>query len=122
MRASVSKNGWSFIEKNTKFGFLLGYNFISDGKGEPGLIAIKNTGKEKQFMEIFIESKEKNFKPLFRGTVPLMGHSFISAILGLVGQPKLQKYIQNKIYNTSKFTKSTSNLISSVIVSPIMLF
>lgn len=70
-------------------------------------------------MEIFIESKEKNFKPLLRGTVPLIGHSFISAILGLVGQPKLQKYIQNKIDNTSKFTRSTSNLISSAIVSPI---
>ena len=28
-----------------------------------------------------------NFTPLFRGTVPLMGHSLASATLGLVGSP-----------------------------------
>ena len=34
----------------------------------------------------------QNFAPLFRGTIPLLGHSMASAILGLVGQPRLQKY------------------------------
>ena len=31
------------------------------------------------------------------GTIPLMGHSFASAVLGLVGQPKLQKYVQKEV-------------------------
>ena len=43
----------------------------------------KVTGKEKPVMEILSESRAKNFAPLFRGTVPLMGHSLASAILGL---------------------------------------
>ena len=99
-----------------KFGFLLGYSFIM-GQGEPGFAAatvasilsapfinpvrmvekqqrafMKTTGAEKPLMEIFREAAAKNFMPLFRGTIPLMGHSFASAVLGLVGQPKLQKY------------------------------
>ena len=45
-------------------------------------------------MTILSEAKAKNFKPLFRGTVPLMGHSLASAVLGLVGQPKLKKWVQ----------------------------
>ena len=85
------------------------------GKGEPGFLArlasilsapfinpvrmiekqqrafLKQTGKEKPIMEIIAESKAKNFEPLFRGTVPLMGHSLASALLGLVGQPRLQR-------------------------------
>lgn len=132
------------LKRIPKFGFLLGYDFISGGKGEPGFMAattasilsapfinpvrmiekqqrthLKKTGKEKSVMEILNESKQKNFKPLLRGTIPLMGHSFASAILGLVGQPELQKYIQKKIDGTSKISRSTSNLISSTIVSPI---
>jgi hypothetical protein len=132
------------LKRIPKFGFLLGYDFMTGGKGEPGLMAattasilsapfinpvrmiekqqrslLKSTGKEKSLFDILKESKEKNYKPLFRGTVPLMGHSFISAVLGLVGQPKLQKYIQNQIDDVSKFSRSTSNLISSAIVSPV---
>jgi hypothetical protein len=132
------------LKRVPKFGILLGYDFVSGGKGDPGFTAatvasiasapfinpvrmiekqqrvtLTKTGKEKPIMEILKESREKNFKPLFRGTVPLMGHSFTSAILGLVGQPRLQKYIQNKIDSTSKFSRSTSNFISSAIVSPI---
>jgi hypothetical protein len=42
----------------------------------------KQTGKEKPILEILKESKAQNFKPLFRGTVPLMGHSLASATLG----------------------------------------
>lgn len=132
------------LKRVPKFGMLLGYDFVSGGKGEPGFMAatiasiasapfinpvrmiekqqrvnLVKTGKEKPLIEIFRESKEKNFKPLFRGTIPLMGHSLTSAILGLVGQPQLQKYIQNKLDSTSKFSRSTSNFISSAIVSPI---
>lgn len=132
------------LKRIPKFSFLLGYDFMSGGKGEPGFMAattasilsalfinpvrmiekqqrthLKKTGKEKPVMEILKESKKKNYTPLLRGTIPLMGHSFMSAILGLVGQPKLQKYIQKQIDDTSKFTRTTSNLISSAIVSPI---
>jgi hypothetical protein len=42
----------------------------------------KQTGAEKPILEILKEAKAKNFKPLFRGTVPLMGHSLASATLG----------------------------------------
>ena len=70
-------------------------------------------------MEILKESAAKNFKPLFRGTVPLMGHSLTSAILGLVGQPKLQKWVQNQIGAHSHLGGSVTNLIASAVVSPI---
>jgi hypothetical protein len=46
----------------------------------------KISGTQKPVAEILRESAAKNFAPLFRGTVPLMGHSFASAMLGLVGQ------------------------------------
>ena len=48
-----------------------------------------------------------------------MGHSFISAVLGLVGQPKLQKYIQNELGTKTNLGQSASNLVASSIVSPI---
>ena len=127
-----------------KFGFLLGYDFLTGGKGEPGLaaattasimsapfinpirmiekqqrVALKETGKEKLISDILKESSTQNFRPLFRGTVPLMGHSLASALLGLVGQPKLQKYIQHEIGEKTSLGRTTSNLISSSIVSPI---
>lgn len=132
------------IKRVPKFGILLGYTAISGKTGEPGFVGatvasilsapfinpvrmiekqqrvnLKTTGKEKPIFEILKECKEKNFKPLFRGTVPLMGHSFVSAILGLVGQPKLQKQIQDQLGANTKLGKSTTNLIASSIVSPI---
>merc|ERR1719326_1823985 len=70
-------------------------------------------------MEIFRESAAKNFMPLFRGTVPLMGHSLASAILGLVGQPRLQKWVQKEIGATGMLGKSGTNLVASAVVSPI---
>ena len=70
-------------------------------------------------MEIMRESAAKNFAPLFRGTVPLMGHSMASAILGLVGQPRLQKWVQKEVGASGMFGQSATNLISSAIVSPI---
>jgi hypothetical protein len=65
-----------------------------------------------------IESANKNYKPLFRGTTPLMGHSMVSAILGLVGQPKLQKHIQNELGNKTKLGESITNIIASTAVTP----
>ena len=67
-------------------------------------------------MEIMRESAAKNFSPLFRGTVPLMGHSLASAILGLVGQPRLQKYIQDELGSTGMLGKSATNLVASAVV------
>lgn len=127
-----------------KFGILLGYTAITGNTGEPGFMAattasilsapfinpvrmiekqqrvdMKKTGIERPVLDIIKEAQQKNFKPLFRGTVPLMGHSFTSAILGLVGQPKLQKSIQSYIGANSTLGQSACNLISSAIVSPI---
>merc|ERR1712166_1617364 len=79
----------------------------------------KQTGAEKPLMEIMRESAAKNFAPLFRGTIPLMGHSMASAILGLVGQPRLQKYVQESIGTTGMLGQSGTNLIASAVVSPI---
>merc|ERR1711988_1593392 len=79
----------------------------------------KQTGKEKPIGEILRESSQKQFKPLFRGTVPLMGHSLASATLGLVGQPKLQRYIQKELGSKTQMGNSACNLVASSIVSPI---
>lgn len=132
------------LKRVPKFGFLLGYTSITGNTGEPGFAAattasilsapfinpvrmiekqqrssLRSTGKEKPVVEILAEAREKNFKPLLRGTVPLMGHSFTSAILGLVGQPQLQKKIQNELGTKSSLGQSACNLIASSIVSPI---
>merc|ERR1711988_206889 len=131
------------LKRIPKFGFLLGYSFVV-GEGDPGFAAatcasilsapfinpvrmiekqrrafMKQTGTEKPLMEILSEAAAKNFMPLFRGTVPLMGHSLASAILGLVGQPKLQKFIQKEVGATGYFSRSGTNFISSAVVSPI---
>merc|ERR1719329_942588 len=127
-----------------KFGILLGLSFIISDTGEVGYIAatgasifsapfinpvrmiekqqrayFKQTGTEKPIMEILKESAAKNFTPLFRGTIPLMGHSLASAMLGLVGQPQLQKYIQKEVGATGMFGQSGTILIASSVVSPI---
>merc|ERR1719327_836696 len=127
-----------------KFGILLGYGVITGDHGAPGFAAataasilsapfinpvrmiekqqrayLKQTGTEKPIMEILKESAAKYFAPLFRGTVPLMGHSLASAVLGLVGQPKLQKWVQKEIGAKGWFGQSGTNLIASAVVSPI---
>ena len=79
----------------------------------------KTTGTEKPILEILSEAKAKNFAPLFRGTIPLMGHSLASALLGLVGQPKLQKYVQKELGATGAISGSATNLVASAVVSPI---
>jgi len=126
-----------------KFGILLGYTYVT-GDTEPGywaaLVAsigsapfinpvrmiekqqrafFKQTGTEKPLMEILGEAAAKNFLPLFRGTIPLMGHSLASAVLGLVGQPKLQKWVQSEMKAKTSLGGSAANLVASAIVSPI---
>jgi hypothetical protein len=80
---------------------------------------LKQTGVEKPVMEILKEAGAKKFAPLFRGTIPLMGHSLASATLGLVGQPRLQKYVQEQVGTKSNLGASATNLIASAVVSPI---
>jgi hypothetical protein len=127
-----------------KFGILLGLSYVLSADGEVSYWAalgasigsapfinpvrmiekqqrayFKTTGVEKPVMEILKESAAKNFAPLFRGTIPLMGHSLASAMLGLVGQPQLQKYIQKEVGSSGVFGQSATNLIASAVVSPI---
>ena len=75
----------------------------------------KQTGKAKPISEILSESRAANWKPLFRGTVPLMGHSLASATLGLVGQPKLQRYVKEQVGGTGKFSGVMTGLIASAV-------
>lgn len=127
-----------------KFGILLGISFFIGDDGDVGMVAatgasimsapfinpirmiekqqrayFKQTGAEKPIMEILRESAAQNFKPLFRGTVPLMGHSLASALLGLVGQPKLQKKIKQELGTKTHLSTFFTGLIASAAVSPI---
>lgn len=135
------------LKRIPKFTSLLGISFMMNGNGkaeEPGVIAAtgagilsapfinpvrmiekqqrvdyKVTGKEKPIWTILKESSQQNFRPLFRGTIPLMMHSLASALLGLVGQPVLQKKIESELYTTGYFGRLGCNLFASSIVSPI---
>jgi hypothetical protein len=129
-----------------KFGFLLGISYFMQEGGEVGLVAatgasifsapfinpirmiekqqrafFKQTGQQKPIVEILKESAKKNYKPLFRGTIPLMGHSLASATTGLVGQPELQKYIQKELGSKTSLSQFGTGLLSSAIVSPIYI-
>ena len=127
-----------------KFGFLLGISFVTSSDGNVGMVAatgasiasapfinpirmiekqqrayMKTTGVEKPILDILKEAAAKNYKPLFRGTVPLMGHSLASATLGLVGQPKLQKEIKAQLGTKTALGSTAAGLVSSAVVSPI---
>jgi hypothetical protein len=127
-----------------KFGCLLGISYFMGENGEVGLFSAtmasilsapfinpirmiekqqrayyKQTGVSRPIFDILRESAKYNFKPLFRGTIPLMGHSFASATTGLVGQPQLQKYIKKNLDSTTSLSSFTAGLIASSIVSPI---
>merc|ERR1711994_937347 len=129
-----------------KFGFLLGISFLLAEGEQPGMYAatgasilsapfinpirmiekqqrayFKQTGAEKPIMEILRESAAKNFRPLFRGTLPLMGHSLASATTGLVGQPQLKKYIQKELGSKTSLSSFATNLTASALVSPIYI-
>lgn len=127
-----------------KFGILLGFSFFL-GEGEnPGFAAataasilsapfinpirmiekqqrayFKQTGSTKPIWEILKESAAQRFAPLFRGTIPLMGHSLASALLGLVGQPRLQRYIQSELGDKTSLGRSATGFVASAVVSPI---
>lgn len=127
-----------------KFGILLGISFFIGEDGNVGYVAatgasilsapfinpirmiekqqrayFKQTGVEKPIVEILKESAAQRFAPLFRGTIPLMGHSLASALLGLVGQPKLQKAIQKELGSKTSLGQFATGLIASAAVSPI---
>jgi hypothetical protein len=127
-----------------KFGILLGISFFIGEDGDVGMVAatgasilsapfinpirmiekqqrayFKQTGTTKPITEIVKESAASNFKPLFRGTIPLMGHSLASAILGLVGQPKLQKWVKEELGAKTQLSGFFTGLIASTAVSPI---
>lgn len=135
-----------------KFGFLWSITHVTGGS-DPGMISavgasifsaycinpirmiekhqridLNTTGKVRSVIDILKEARSENYKPLFRGTVPLMGHSVASATTGLVGQPTLQKHIENMLVgnnlsdNTLSISKSSANLIALTIVSPIYVF
>jgi hypothetical protein len=148
MTASMSGVGPRLIgvgfKRIPKFGVLLGISFFLGDGENPGFLAatgasilsapfinpirmiekqqrayFRQTGAIKPIMEILRESAAKNFAPLFRGTIPLMGHSFASAVLGLVGQPRLQKYIQSELGEKTGLGRSATGLVASSVVSPI---
>ena len=127
-----------------KFGILLGISFFIGEDGDVGALAatgasifsapfinpirmiekqqrayFKQTGVEKPIADIIRESAAQRFAPLFRGTVPLMGHSLASALLGLVGQPKLQKKIKEELGTKTQLSGFFTGLIASAVVSPI---
>lgn len=129
-----------------KFGFLLGISYMLGEGGEVGLVSavgasifsavfinpvrmiekqqrayFKQIGTSKPVMEILRESAAKNYKPLFRGTIPLMGHSLASATTGLVGQPELEKYIKKELGTKTNLGAFASGLLASTIVSPIYI-
>jgi len=129
-----------------KFGFLLLISYAMGEGGEVGMVAatgasifsapfinpirmiekqqrafFKQTGAQKPILEILRESQAKNFRPLFRGTIPLMGHSLASATTGLVGQPELQKWIQRELGSRSQLSTFWTGLVSSACVSPIYI-
>eukprot|EP00808_Paulinella_micropora_P001983 g82455.t1 len=132
------------IKRVPKFGTLLGIQYIFYGGGDVGYTAataasilsapfinpvrmiekqqrayFKQTGAEKPIMEILRESAAKNFRPLFRGTIPLMGHSLASATTGLVGQPQLERYIRKELGAKTSLSTMVTGLVASALVSPI---
>ena len=134
-----------------KFGFFWGITALT-GQTEPGMasaigsaifssycinpvrmlekqqrIQLRDKGVVKSVRDILHEASQYRYRPLFRGTTPLIGHSAASAATGLVGQPKLQKHIQSYLIgnneknneNLFSLSASSANLIASAMVSPI---
>jgi len=127
-----------------KFGFFLGISYFLNEGEQPGLAAataasifsapfinpvrmvekqqrayFRETGAQKPLREILRESAGQNFRPLLRGTLPLMGHSLASATTGLVGQPILQRKIERELGAKSGMGQFGCNLVSSAMVTPI---
>jgi hypothetical protein len=127
-----------------KFGFLLGVSFMTSDEGQVGLVAataasilsapfinpvrmvekqqrayFKQTGVSKPIQEILMDAAQHNYKPLFRGTIPLMGHSLASATTGLVGQPRLERYIKDQLKD-STIPGSQNQLIRGIVASSLV--
>ena len=134
------------LKRVPKFGFLLGISYTLGEDGEVGMISavgasifsavfinpvrmiekqqrayFKQTGASKPIMEILRESAVKQYRPLFRGTTPLIGHSMASATTGLVGQPQLEKYIRTELGAKTSLGSFATGLLASTIVSPIYI-
>jgi hypothetical protein len=115
-----------------KFGSLLAISYVCGTGENPGLVAATGASIlsapfinpirmiEKQQRAYFKETGAS--KPLFRGTVPLMGHSLASATTGLVGQPQLEQYIKRKLAGSNipgSDNQFIRGIIASSVVSPI---
>lgn len=132
------------VKRVPKFSTFLGYAYFFGDTSQPGLLAataasilsapfinpvrmiekqqrafFRQTGKSKSVSQILRESAAYRFAPLFRGTIPLMGHSLASATTGLVGQPILQAKIQRELSLYTSLGAFGTSLIASSCVTPI---
>ena len=98
--AAIVINPVRFIEKQQRSNFL-------------------KKGEKISIFQIVKDSSAHHFKPFFRGIVPHMGHSVISSLLGLCGQPLLQKYIAKQFEANCNIGEFGSNILASCCVSPI---
>jgi hypothetical protein len=150
LRASLSGLGPRLVgvgfKRIPKFGALLGIAYLVETGEDVGFVAatgasilsapfinpirfiekqqrasFRECGAPRSALEIIRESAKQNYRPLFRGTVPLMGHSLASATTGLVGQPQIQKYIKRELNSKTALGDFAVGLVSSVLVSPIYI-
>ena len=129
-----------------KFGILLGISYCFENGEDVGFVAatsasilsapfinpirfiekqqratFRESGTQRSTLDILRESAKQRFRPLFRGTIPLMGHSLASATTGLVGQPQIQRYIKKELNSTTSLGDFAIGLVSSAVVSPIYI-
>lgn len=134
--------GGVLIKRIPRFGILIGYDYLIGGHGQPGVMAIiassilttpflnpikilekqqritlREMGKQKPLRQILDECRQTRYLPLFRGTIPLTLLSICNGLMGLIVQPKLQKKIQYE-YDISRHL---SNLVSSILISPLYI-
>ena len=132
-----------FTKRVPKFGFLLGYSYVSGNDGKVGAkesifaslasapfiapwrllerqqrLTLRETGKQRPMMDVVRECATHRFLPLFRGSSALAAHSMVSALLGLSGQPILQAKIETHLGENTTLGKHSANIIASAIVSP----
>jgi len=132
------------LKRVPKFGFFLGMSYVLGDNEQPGFAAatcasifsapfinpvrmiekqqrayFRQTGAQKSVSAILKESAAQQFRPLLRGTLPLIGHSLASAVTGLVGQPILQKRIEKELGIKTGMGQFGCNLFASALVTPI---
>ena len=138
--------GGVIFKRVPKFGILMGYSYLMGEDGEISmgaattasilsswpiqffrqvqkiqLLEVRTTGKQIPVSKILQDASTVNFKPLFRGTTALMGHSFVSASLGLSIQPKLAKYVEEQVTSNTTFGKGAAILLSSMAITPLYI-